>query len=107
LYESLTACPDELLLFFHHVAYTHVLRSGKTVIQHIYDSHYEGAEQAQSFISQWKTIEGHIDAERYGEGVTLFEYQAKEAAVWRDAIFNWIYSLSGVPDQKGRVGAQH
>src|SRR5690606_20931534 len=34
-YESLDTCPDELLLFFHHVPYTHVLHSGKTVIQHI------------------------------------------------------------------------
>lgn len=37
LYESLATCPDELLLFFHHVGYLHRLRSGKTVIQHIYD----------------------------------------------------------------------
>ncbi|MGH9549513.1 MAG: alpha-glucuronidase family glycosyl hydrolase, partial [Terriglobales bacterium] len=40
LYESEKTTPDNLLLFFHHVPYTYVLRSGKTVIQHIYDSHY-------------------------------------------------------------------
>lgn len=45
MYESLESCPDELLLFFHHVLYTHVLHSGKTVIQHIYDTHFEGAER--------------------------------------------------------------
>ena len=38
--------PDDLLLFFHHVPYTYRLHSGKTVIQYIYDSHYEGAQQA-------------------------------------------------------------
>ena len=43
LYESLASCPDDLLLFMHHVPYTHVLHDGKTVIQYIYDSHYEGA----------------------------------------------------------------
>src|SRR5215471_15533365 len=37
-YESLPATPDDLLLFFHHVPYTFVLHSGKTVIQHIYDA---------------------------------------------------------------------
>ena len=46
MYESLETCPDELLLFMHHVPYTHVLHSGKTVIQHIYDSHYQGAAEA-------------------------------------------------------------
>jgi len=33
-YESLAECPDNLLLFMHHVPYTYVLHSGKTVIQH-------------------------------------------------------------------------
>jgi alpha-glucuronidase len=34
----------------------------------------------------------------------MFEYQAGEAIVWRDTICRWIYALSGIPDQKGRVG---
>src|SRR5262249_40101601 len=55
-YESLATTPDELLLFFHHVPYAHVLHSGKSVIQHIYDSHYEGAEHAQQFVQQWKIL---------------------------------------------------
>ncbi len=103
LYESLAACPDNLLLFFHHVPYTYVLHSGKTVIQHIYDSHYEGADRAREFITQWKTIEGHMDEERYRDILARFEYQADEAVVWRDTICNWIYRVSGIPDQKGRV----
>ena len=46
MYESVDTTPDELLLFMHHVPYTHVLKSGKTVIQHIYDDHYQGADEA-------------------------------------------------------------
>ena len=49
MFESLNDCPDNLLLFFHHVAYRDVLHSGKTVIQHVYDSHYDGAAEAQTF----------------------------------------------------------
>src|SRR5262249_23539241 len=33
-YESVATTPDELLLFFHHVPYTHLLHSGTTVIQY-------------------------------------------------------------------------
>src|SRR5713226_3728289 len=33
MYESVETCPDELLLFMHHLPYTHVLHSGKTIIQ--------------------------------------------------------------------------
>ncbi|HKN60104.1 MAG TPA: alpha-glucuronidase family glycosyl hydrolase, partial [Candidatus Acidoferrales bacterium] len=47
LYETTAVTPDNLLLFFHHVPYTYVLHSGETVIQHIYDSHYAGAERVR------------------------------------------------------------
>jgi alpha-glucuronidase len=104
LYEPLANCPDNLLLFFHHVPYTYVVHSGKTVIQHVYDSHYDGADRARDFITQWKTLAGHVDDERYGDILTRLEYQAGQAIVWRDTICNWIYRLSGIPDEKGRVG---
>ena len=107
LYESLATCPDNLLLFFHHVPYPYALHSGKTVIQHVYDSHYDGADRARDSIAQWKTLEGHIDDDRFRDTLARFQYQAGEAIVWRDAICNWIYRLSGIPDDKGRVGSQH
>ena len=102
LYESTSDCPDHLLLFFHHVPYTHQLHSGKTVVQHIYDSHYEGAERAQEFIAQWKSLESHVDHERYQDILSRFEFQAGEALKWRDTICHWIFRLSGIPDQKRR-----
>src|SRR4029077_2020753 len=40
------------------VPYTYVLHSGKTVIQHIYDSHYDGADRARDFVSQWNALAG-------------------------------------------------
>jgi alpha-glucuronidase len=104
MYESLSTTPDELLLFFHHVPYTYVLHSGKTVIQHIYDSHYAGAEQAANLVQQWKTLKGRVDDERYGEVLKRLEFQAGHAIVWRDAVCNWFFQISGIPDQSGRVG---
>jgi len=104
MYESLGACPDNLLLFFHHVPWTYVLHSGKTVIQHIYDSHYEGADRAHDFIARWQTLAGHIDADRYRDTLGRFEFQAGEAVKWRDAICAWAFRMSGIPDQNGRVG---
>jgi len=103
-FESLSSTPDELLLFFHHVPYTHVLRSGKTVIQHIYDSHYEGAQQAADFVVRWRRLEGLIDRERYEAVLARLEYQAGHAIVWRDAVNSWFRWISGIPDAQGRVG---
>ena len=51
MYESVETTPDELLLFFHHVPYSYKLHSGKTVIQHIYDSHYDGASRAAALVT--------------------------------------------------------
>jgi alpha-glucuronidase len=86
------------------VPYTHVLRSGKTVIQHIYDSHYQGAEQAADFVRRWRRLERLIDRERYSAVLARLEYQAGHAIVWRDAINNWFLWISGIPDTSGRAG---
>ena len=93
-----------MLLFFHHVPYTYVLHSGKTVIQYIYDSHYEGAERAHGFIARWQTLAGHVDEQRYKDILSRFEFQADEALKWRDVICAWAYRMSGIPDRNGRIG---
>jgi alpha-glucuronidase len=103
LYESLTTMPDNLLLFMHHVPYSYRLHSGKTVIQHIYDSHYEGAATASNFVRQWSALNGAIDDRVYRKVLDLLTYQAGHAIVWRDAICRWFFATSGVPDEKGRV----
>jgi alpha-glucuronidase len=104
LYEPLANCSDELLLFMHHVPYTHVLHSGKTVIQHIYDSHYAGAEEAATLLKEWQSLHGLIDDSRFNEILRRQQYQSGHAIVWRDAVVNWFYKTSGIPDAQGRVG---
>ncbi len=104
IYESLANIPDDLILFFHHVSYTHQLHSGKTVIQTIYDLHYDGAKKAADFLSQWSSLHGRVDDDRYHDVLEQLNYQAGHAIVWRDAINDWFRRLSGIADAKGRVG---
>jgi alpha-glucuronidase len=104
VYESLESCPDDLLLFLHHVPYTYKLHSGKTVIQYIYDSHYEGAEAVSGWVRNWETLRGRIDDRRYREILAQLEYQAAHVEVWRDAVNDWFHRASGIADAKGRVG---
>ena len=104
-FETLAATPDSLLLFFHHVPYAYRLKSGKTVIQHIYDSHYEGAERVSEFVRMWESIRNlGGDDERYAFVLKRLQYQVGHAIVWRDAVCNWFLRASGIPDAKGRVG---
>jgi alpha-glucuronidase len=104
VYESLATCPDDLLLFLHHVPYTYTLHSGKTVIQYIYDSHYEGADAVAGYVDAWKPLKGRVDDQRYGDVLAQLEYQGGQAQVWRDAVAMWFLRASGIPDAKGRVG---
>ena len=104
VYESLDTVPDDLVLFMHHVPYTHTLKSGKTVIQYIYDSHYEGADAVARWVNEWKALRGRIDDERHLAVLNQLEYQAGQAVVWRDAVTRWFNRASGVADAKGRVG---
>jgi alpha-glucuronidase len=104
IYESLETTPDNLVLWFHHVPYSHRLKSGKSVIQHVYDVHYEGAERAEGFVDQWRSLNGLVDEQRYREILERLEFQAGHARVWRDAICNWFLKKSGIADQGNRVG---
>jgi alpha-glucuronidase len=103
-FESLETCPDALVLFMHHVPYTHTLDSGKTVIQHIYDVHYEGARDAARLVQQWQSLKGRMDDKRYEAVLSRLNYQAGHAKVWRDAVCNWFLQKSGIADNDGRVG---
>jgi alpha-glucuronidase len=104
MYENVETTPDHLLLWFHHVPYTQRLKSGKTVIQHFYDAHYEGSATAQRFVKQWESLQGKIDSQRYENVLFEQKFQAGHSLVWRDAINMFYYNLSEIPDELNRVG---
>jgi alpha-glucuronidase len=81
-----------------------VLHDGRTVIQYIYDSHYEGAAAVRRYVNDWRTLRGHIDEQRYGEVLAQLDYQAGQAEVWRDAVTMWFWKASGIEDAHRRVG---
>lgn len=102
-YNSVESCPEELLLFFHHVPYTHVLKTGKTLIQHIYDSHFEGYDEAEGFAKAWDGLEEKVDAEVFANVKERFGRQLANARDWRDQVNTYFYRKSGIPDEKGRT----
>lgn len=103
MYDQLDQCPDELLLFFHHVPYTHQLKSGVTVIQHIYNTHFDGAAQAEKFVERWGKLHDKVDEERYQQVLGRFKEQAAHAKEWRDVINTYFYRKSGIVDEQGRT----
>ncbi len=102
-YGSLEHCPDELVLFFHHVPYTHVLHSGKTVIQHIYDTHFAGANEAAELLESWRSLKDRLDIGLYSQVEERLIGQAAHAKEWRDQINTYFYRKSGIGDVHGRT----
>ena len=103
-YESLQTCPDNLLLFMHHVPYTYRLHDGKTLIQYIYDTHYWGAQAAAAQVPAWESLRGKVPDAAYAEVLKRLQFQAGHAIVWRDALTRWFARMSGIPDDLHRVG---
>ncbi|MBQ5311196.1 MAG: alpha-glucuronidase, partial [Oscillospiraceae bacterium] len=102
MYENTDTCPEELLLFFHHVPYTHILKSGKTLLQHIYDTHFEGADRASGLLDRWDTLRGHLPDDYYDTVRERFVRQKANAERWRDVVNTYFYRKCGVPDAHGR-----
>jgi alpha-glucuronidase len=101
-YESLADCPDDLLLFFHHVPYGHVLHSGATVIQHIYDTHADGVDEVLRTQAVWAGLEHRVDTQTHERVSRLLIEQVRSAREWRDQIRTYFFRKSGVADATGR-----
>ncbi len=102
MYEDKETCPEELLLFFHYIKYDYKLKSGKTLIQHIYDTHFEGVEEVEDMIEKWKGLKELLAEDVYERVSMRFSMQLSNAKEWRDRVNTYFYRKSGVEDEHGR-----
>ncbi|WP_347082968.1 alpha-glucuronidase [Enterococcus gallinarum] len=101
-YNNLATCPDELLLWFHHVPYEHVLQNGKTLIQDIYDNHFEGVQRVADYQAVWESLVEEMDTASFENVRDLLKEQYDMAIEWRDQVNTYFYRKSGVVDEQGR-----
>lgn len=102
IYRNPETCPQNLLLFFHRLPYTYVLPSGKTLIQHVYDTHFEGYEDVVRMEEQWLSLEGKVSSKVFERVKERFALQKENSRQWRDVINSFFYRKSMIPDEKGR-----
>ena len=101
-FEDPATTPEDLLLFFHHLPYTHRLHHGRTVIQEIYDRHFAGVERVRGFVAAWDTLRGRIDDERFAHIRARLVAQVGHAEQWCRSINGYFQQLSGIPDAHAR-----
>lgn len=102
MYENIETCPEELLLFFHYIPYNYILKSGKTLIQHIYDTHFEGVEEVGKMLYNWDSMEQIIPEDIYQRVLERMNIQLESSIEWRDRINTYFYRKSGIDDKKRR-----
>lgn len=94
IYSSPEACPEEYLLWYHHVPWNYKVKSGRTLWDELCYRYYQGADSVRRMQQQWNTLKGIIDAERFQQVSSLLAIQHQEAIWWRNACVLYFQTFS-------------
>jgi alpha-glucuronidase len=97
VYENLETCPEELLLWFHHVSWDYKLKSGRNVWEELCYRYNAGVDSVRWMQKEWLAVKGVIDNERFETVQTLLAKQEENARVWRDACLLYFQTFSKRP----------
>jgi alpha-glucuronidase len=89
--------PPELLLWFHHLPWSHVMPSGRTLWVELLARYDQGVASVADMRRRWAALAPHIDAQRHAEVAAALAVQEREARWWRDACIAYFQSVSGLP----------
>ena len=95
------SCPENLLLWFHHLPWYHVMKSGRTLWDEMCIKYQEGVDSAEDYLTYWESLEGKIDGEQFGHVRQMLSIQAKEARWWKDACLTYFQTFSRMPFPDG------
>jgi alpha-glucuronidase len=95
---NLETCPDELVLWFHHVPWTHQLHSGLTLWQELCHRYDSGVKYVgEVMIPTWQKLQGYINNSLYEDVSHRLQTQYKDARWWKDACLLYFGQFSKMP----------
>lgn len=100
-YDNVNSCPDEYLLWFHHVPWTHKMQSGRTLWDELCFRYDRGVRQARLFQRIWDKQEHQVDKERFEAVRTRLKTQVQDAVWWKDACLLYFQEFSQQPIPHG------
>ena len=106
-YNDLATCPENLLLWFHHVPWDYRMKSGATLWNELCLTYQRGVDDVRAWQRTWASLEGFIDPERYAHVSALLGIQESEACHWRDASLLYFQTFSKRPLPAGVEPAAH
>jgi alpha-glucuronidase len=94
-------CPEELLLWFHHVSWDQRMKSGRTLWDELCVTYQSGVEWVTRARTTWDALAPYVDPMRFGEVRALLAMQETEAVWWRDACLLYFQTHSQRPFPQG------
>jgi len=107
LFANIDTCPEEFLLWFHHVPWDHRMKSGRTLWDELALHYQRGVEWVRLTRKKWEAVASQIDPERYAGVSRKLELQERDAVWWRDACLLYFQSFSKRPLPEGVEKAAH
>ncbi|NPD91788.1 alpha-glucuronidase [Xylanibacter muris] len=88
-YDSITTCPEEYLLWFHHVPWTYRTLSGRNIIEEMQYRYDRGVKEVEDFTAIWQAMRDDIDQQRWNEVNNRLHIQLKDANEWRSTCMDY------------------
>lgn len=95
--DHLSTCPEQYLLWFHHVPWQYQMKSGKTFWEELCYSYNKGVEEVRQFQKIWDKMEPYVDADRFKDVQSKLEIQCRDAVWWKDACLLYFQTYSKLP----------
>ncbi len=93
-YDDLATCPEDYLLWFHHVPWNHKMKSGRTLIEEMEFRYQRGVNEVIDFIATWQQAKPYIDAQRWQEVNDRLTTQLVDAREWQQVCTKYFGSFT-------------
>lgn len=97
LYDNIETCPEEYLLWFHHVAWNYKMKSGSTLWQELCMKYNMGVAMVEVYRDYWHTsakqyMKGHEQEWQHTD--SLLNVQLENAKEWRNTCLKYFQTFS-------------
>ena len=93
LYDDPSTCPENLLLWFHHLPWTYRMNSGHTLWEELQYRYNRGVAEVEDFCKVWQDCKPYIDEQRWNEVDKRMQHQLQNAREWRDVCLKYFGSF--------------
>lgn len=94
IYNNIETCPENLILWFHHVPWNYKMKDGKTLWDELCYKYDSGVQSVREYQKVWDRMESYIDEQRFGEVQSKLKIQARDAVWWKDACLLYFQTFS-------------